>query len=406
MIQQQSKGIILAILSIAQLFGLSLWFVPNAVIRQLIPVFHLSQKDISSISTSVIIGFVLGSILLSVLNISDLIPSNRLFLLSSLLGSGSNLLLLLSNSLGMIIILRIITGIALAGIYPIGMKLTASHFKENRGLAIGVLLSALTVGSGSPYLFNLLGEPFWTDLIILVSVLAVIAGFLVGFLIETGPYVSNSSTFRISAVMELYRNKSIRLANYGYFGHMWELYTFWVWMPIMLGESYTHTHSLASDIEISHFFSLVSFILFLTGGIANIIGGYLADRIGRTTFNILMLLISGSSSLIIGLFYTNTFFLVCIAIIWGITIIPDSPQYSSMVTELSDPDRVGSALTMQTAIGFALTIVSIQIFPIILQFLGWTFVFSFLAIGPVLGIYSLITLRKQDNAGLIANGRK
>ncbi len=400
----RDSGILtLGILSIAQLFGLSLWFATNSVIDQLIPEFGLNPQDLTWLSIAVTLGFVFGGLTSTLTNISDIAPADRVFMISSLLGGAATAIIALKPDFVLVLVLRFLTGFFLAGIYPVGMKLTASHFKKSRGLAIGTLLSALTIGSGLPYIFLIFGTPSWQVVLLTVATLAVLGGLLVGMVVEVGPFVGPPVKFSIDAVKKIFSNNSVKYANLGYNGHMWELYAFWVWYPRMLKAS-LEASGLYSEAEVIRLFATGSFLVFLLGGLANIGGGYAADRIGRSKFNIVMLSLSGLSGLLIGFFFSSPIMVLVVGLIWGITIIPDSPQYSSMITEVSDQSLVGSALAIQTAIGFLLTIITIYTVPLFVEIVGWSYAFMYLALGPVIGIVAMIRLRRQPDAVAIANG--
>jgi MFS family permease len=393
---KKSKPLILAIVSISLLFSLTVWFSANAITSQLVNLWNLNQVDLALLSISLIIGFVLGGIIYSVFNLPDIFKTPLFFSFNALLAAIGNFLAAISPNFLTFIIFRFLTGFFLAGVYPTSMKLISSWFKRNRGFAIGILLGALTAGSGLPYILNLTGLPNWRILLTITSVLALIGSILIYLFIQEGPHLVKGVKFQFSNIKEVFRKKSLRYANYTYFAHMWELYAFWVWIPKFLQEV----------LDVNLYFYLGTFLVFISGALGNIIGGKIADKIGRSKFNIIMSAFSGISSLIIGFFLQNPVLALVIAVIWGLTVVPDSPQYSAMISELSDPAYIGTALAIQTAIGFAITNVTIWLLPFIVELIGWNFAFTFLVLGPILGIIYLYKLRKEPDSEKIALGKK
>jgi len=400
---KKSKPLILIIISISLLFSVTVWFSANAITPQLINLWNLNQSNLALLSIILIIGFVLGGLIYSVFNLPDIFKTPLFFSFNAFLAALGNLLAAFSPNFPIFVLFRFITGFFLAGVYPTSMKLISSWYKRNRGFAIGILLGALTSGSGLPYIFNLTGLPNWRLLLSLSSVLALIGSLLVYIFIQEGPHLVKGAKFQFSNIKALFSKKSVRYANYAYFGHMWELYAFWVWIPKFLQAVHSNTNP---GMDVIIFFSLVTFLIYISGALGNIIGGKIADNIGRTKFNILMSAISGACSLIIGFFLQNLVLALVIAVIWGLTVVPDSPQYSAMISELSDPAYIGTTLAVQTAIGFAISNITIWLLPIIVELIGWTFGFTFLVLGPIFGILSLIKLRKEPESKMIALGKK
>ncbi|MGH9882676.1 MAG: MFS transporter, partial [Pyrinomonadaceae bacterium] len=297
--------------------------------------------------------------------------------------------------------LRFLTGMFLAGVYPPGMKIMATWFHRSRGMALGVLVGALTLGKASPYLVNSLGSPNWRLNVLFVSLLAVIGGAIVLLFVEDGPYALPAAQFDWKQVVKVFRNRGVRLANFGYFGHMWELYAMWTWTPVMIRASLTAQGSPASFAEVA------SFLVIGCGAIGCVTAGLLADRIGRTLVTSWAMATSGLCCVLIGFQYGGSpFALLLIAAIWGASVVADSAQFSTCVTELGDPQYIGTALTIQTCLGFLLTTISIELIPHFVKIVGWRYAFALLAPGPLFGVLAMMRLRGLPEAVRIAHGRR
>lgn len=378
---------------------MSLWFCGSAVAPALTREWQLSPSQISWIANAVQLGFVAGTLISATLNLPDIISSRHLFVASAFLGAGINFVFgFYVHDPSTAILLRFLTGVCLAGVYPPGMKIMASWFRERRGLALGVLVGALTMGKATPYLVNALGSAIWRKNILFVALLATLSGFIVLLFVDDGPYALQRAKFDLSQIVKVFSNRGVRLASFGYFGHMWELYGMWIWIPVMIRSSLAIQKANPELAEVG------SFIVIGAGAIGCVIAGLIADRVGRTLVTSWAMAISGSCCLVIGLLYGgNPVLLLIVAAIWGATVVADSAQFSSCVTELGDPQYIGTALTIQMCIGFLLTTVSIELVP---KVGDWRYAFMILAPGPLFGVISMLRLRRLPEAVKIAHGRR
>lgn len=378
---------------------MSLWFSGSAVVPALSAEWKLSPSQINWIAIAVQLGFVAGTLISATLNLPDIISSRRLFAVSSFLGAALSAIFgLYVNDPGTAIALRFATGVCLAGVYPPGMKIMATWFRERRGMALGVLVGALTLGKATPYLVNALGSANWRSNVLFVSLLAAIGGLVVLFFVEDGPYALPPAKFDVSQIVRVFGNRGVRLASFGYFGHMWELYAMWIWVPVMIRAS------LATQNGDPRLAELGSFIVIGAGTVGCVVAGLIADRVGRTLVTSWAMAISGTCCLVIGFLYGgNPLVLLIVAAIWGASVVADSAQFSSCVTELGDPQYIGTALTVQMCVGFLLTNVSIELVP---KVGNWRYAFMILAPGPLFGVISMLRLRGLPEAVNIAHGRR
>ena len=390
----------LALLSLAELLGMSLWFSASAVVPALRVEWFLSDSSAGWLTIAVQLGFVVGTLLSAFLNLPDVLRVRYLFAASALFGALANAAFgAYAHDAQTGILFRFLTGMFLAGVYPPGMKIIATWFQRSRGMALGVLVGALTLGKASPYLVNGLGSPNWRHNIFFISLLAIAGGLLVLLFVEDGPYALPAARFDWRQATGVFRNRGVRLASFGYFGHMWELYAMWLWIPVMIRASLAISKASPMAAEVA------SFLVIGCGALGCVAAGLIADRIGRTVVTSWAMGISGSCCLMIGFLYGgNPFLLLLVAATWGASVVADSAQFSACVTELGDPQYVGTALTMQTCLGFLLTTISIELIPYFVKAVGWQYAFALLAPGPLLGVLAMLRLRALPEAVKIAHG--
>mgnify|MGYP006278819015 CR=1 FL=1 len=375
---------------------MSLWFTASAVAPELQVRWGLSASQIGWLTTSVQLGFVAGTAVAAVLNLADLVPSRTYFAATALLGSGANALLLLAPAYPAALVVRFFTGFFLAGVYPPAMKMISTWFREARGLAIGTVVGALTLGKASPYLFKAFPDVSLSGVVLGASGAALVGGILVLVAYREGPFPFSRSPFSWGLVGRVVRHRPTRLAIGGYLGHMWELYAVWV---------------LAAPFYLAYFDGrgawnpalgslLMGFGVIGAGALGSVVAGSWADRWGRERVASGAMVVSGVCSLSLGWLLGGPMWLVVpLGLIWGFSVVADSAQFSALVADVTPGDAVGTALTLQTSLGFALTGVSIQASFRMSEALGWGPALSLLAVGPVLGIGAMRRL-----AGLRSEG--
>ena len=396
----------LLFLSLAELGALSLWFSAAAVLPALSRDWHLGDGGRAGLTIAVQAGFILGTLGSALGNLPDVMSPRILMLWSAVAGAAFNGALgLWVESLAPALVLRFATGLCMAGIYPPAMKIVATWFQSGRGLAIGILVGALTVGSAAPHLIRGLTDLPWRGTLLTASGLSLLAAGLVWLYVTEGPNRFPAASFDLRMAGAVFRDRGPRLACLGYFGHMWELYAMWTWLGLFLAAS-LEARGGGSYLGLGA--AAATFVAMgLGGALGAYAGGALADRWGRTTLTMAAMVLSGLCAATIGLSFGGppalTFLL---AVFWGVTVIADSAQFSTAVTELSPPAYVGTALTAQTCVGFALTMISIWLIPPLVRLVGWGWAFAALAPGPALGVLAMARLRAAPESKKMANGNR
>lgn len=381
---------VLPVIVLSQFAGTSLWFVGNAVLPELKQTFQLSQYAVSLVTSAVMLGFIAGTLVFAIFSLADRVSPVKLFFISSLLGALSNASVVwFVNGDSSLFALRFLTGFFLAGIYPVGMKIAADWYERGLGKALGYLLAALVLGTAFPHLLkNRDFELPWRSVLYITSIVAVGGGFLM-LMIGDGPFRKKSGGFRWDAIGKIFSSKKWRQAAFGYFGHMWEVYSFWGFVPLIIA-LYAEKNGTPLNIPV------LSFLAIALGAIGSVIGGYLSAKIGSAKVAAYALLVSGVCCLFSPFSYSMPVIIfLALLFIWGLTVVPDSPQFSALVAQYAPEGLKGTALTIYNSIGFAITTISLYVIDRIFHnpgFFSGENTFALLGLGAVTGLPSTFRL--------------
>ena len=379
---------ILPVIVLSQFAVTSIWFAGNAIVGDLQLAMNVGIEDTGIVTSAIQLGFISGTLIFALLSISDRYSARKLFFICSILGSVSNLLIyFIAYDLFSLLVLRFITGFFLTGIYPVGMKIAAGWYKEKLGNAIGLLVGSLVLGTAFPHLIKSFGGSLpWEQVIFIISVFSLAGGILMYLFVPDGPHISSGTKFNQKAILTIFKYKELRLSALGYFGHMWELYTFWAFIPLIL-----LYYIKLNPVELN--ISFWAFLIIASGSFGCIVGGVISKNSGSAKVAYIQLALSGICCLISPLmFYTSAPIFLSFLIFWGIVVVGDSPQYSAIIALSAPSELVGSGLTLVNSIGFAITILSLWVVSQIAGIVEISFVLILLSVGPIAGLMSMKSL--------------
>lgn len=381
----------LALVGLAELLAMSPWFSATAVTGDLVREFDLTSAQAAWLTMAVQGGFVAGTLVSAAFNLADLVSARWVFAAGCLLAAGANAMTTLAPSPVEAVAWRFMTGSALALVYPPGMKIIAGWFKLRRGLALGILIGSLTAGKALPYLFAALAHDSWRTGMLLASGLCFAAGVLVVLTVRDGPYVAASAPFDPSAALRVFTRRGTRLGVLGYLGHMWELYAMWAWVGVYVATAL----AVQGRADAERLGSLAAFVAIGAGAAGCVVAGLYADRFGRARVAAVAMMVSATCCALTAPAFHAPFVVILILVsVWGFSVVADSAQFSAIVAETSPPDHVGTALTVQTCLGFLLTMVSIRLVSVAETWFGWQWAFLVVMPGPMLGVQAMLTLMR------------
>ena len=404
MVKPQSKQMSLLLVTVATFLSLSVWFSTNAVSTALETDKAIGESSMTVLTIAVQIGFVFGTLFISFTNLSDLINARTLFTVSSILAAITNFLVVPLDSPEALIVTRFATGAFLGGVYPMGMKVLSGWYVSGRGFAIGTLVGAVTLGSGTPHILMSVFSENWQMVILVSSILAITGGVILKVFVGDGPHDVVGAKFNPRYLISALSERGPRLALIGYLGHQWELYAMWAWIGSFMLYVLEERPLFGDGIQLA---SVITFLVFAVGAVASSLAGAWSEKIGRTAVATIAMVISGCVALFVGFIPVEWSVLIVIfVLIWGASVIADSAQFSTAITELSDPVYRGTMLTFQTGVGFALTAISIWLLPVVKDLSGWGWAFAILALGPVVGITAMLRLRSLPESRNLAGGKR
>ncbi len=404
MVKPRSKQMSLLLVTVATFLSLSVWFSTNAVSTALETDKAIGESSMAVLTIAVQVGFVFGTLFISFTNLSDRINARTLFTVSSILAAITNFLVVPLDSPDALIVTRFATGAFLGGVYPMGMKVLSGWYVSGRGFAIGTLVGAVTLGSGTPHILMSVFSENWQMVILVSSILAITGGVILKVFVGDGPHDVVGAKFNPRYLISALSQRGPRLALIGYLGHQWELYAMWAWIGSFMFYVLEDRPLFGDGIQLA---SVITFLVFAVGAVASSLAGAWSEKIGRTAVATIAMVISGCVALFVGFIPVEWSVLIVIfVLIWGASVIADSAQFSTAITELSDPVYRGTMLTFQTGVGFALTAISIWLLPVVKDLSGWGWAFAILALGPVVGITAMLRLRSLPESRNLAGGKR